>query len=137
MIGFASGRNLKLGSLTIEPGGDSGRFAAITVIALDGKALEKSDHLLISAVGRVENTGMGWNADRTSVGDKWGGAPVIAEGIEAKIALDAKAKRAAVYALDGGGGRARQVACDVESGRLGIDLGPQWKTLWYEVTIER
>ncbi len=137
VVGFASGRNVKLGSLTIEPGGDSGKFAAITVVALDGKPLETSDHLLISAVGRVENTGMEWNADRTSVGRKWGGAPVVAEGVRARIALDAKAKRAEVFALDGGGGRARPVACDVASGRLGIDLGPQWKTLWYEVVVGR
>lgn len=135
VIGFASGRQIKLGSLTIEPKG--GKFAAITVIALDGKPLEQSGHVLISAAGRVENTGMVWNADRTSVGNKWGTAPVIAEGIVAKITLDASVKSADAYALDGGGGRARPVACDVSSGKLTIDLGPQWKTLWYELVIQR
>lgn len=137
VIGFASGRQMKLGSLTIEPTGDTDHFAAITVVAIDGKPIEQSTHLLITAVGRVENTGMIWNADRTSVGDKWGNAPVIAEGITAQIALDSKVKAAQVYALDGGGDRSRPVTCSATSGRLTMTLGPQWKTLWYEVVIDR
>jgi len=134
VIGFASGREIKLSGLTIAPRSD---FAAITVTALDGKPVEQSAHLLISAVGRVENTGMGWNADRTSVSNKWGTEPVVAEGIKARISLDAKVGHATVYALDGGGGRMQPVACNAASGKLDIDLGPQWKTLWYEAVIER
>lgn len=135
VIGFASGRQIKLSGLTIELKGD--KFAVITVVALDGKPLERSGHVLISAVGRVENTGMVWNADRTSVGRNWGDAPVVAEGIEARVTLGGNVKRAEVYALDGGGGRARAVACEAASGKLAVDLGPQWKTLWYELVIER
>lgn len=135
VVGFAAGRRIELSGLAIEPRGEG--FAAITVIALDGKPLEKSAHLLISAVGRVENTGMVWNDARTSVGRNWGGAPVVAEGVQARVTLDGNAKRADVYALDGGGGRVQPVACDVADGKLRIELGPQWKTLWYEAVLER
>lgn len=71
VIGFTSGRKIDLSGLTIQPSGDPDHFAAISVTALDGKPVEQSTHLLISAVGRVENTGMAWNEDRTSVGNKW------------------------------------------------------------------
>lgn len=137
VIGFASSRQVELSGLTIQPTGDAGKFAAITVVALDGKAIEQSEHLLISAVGRVENTGVVWNEDRTSVGNKWGNGPVMAEGVAAHVSIEAKASRAQVFRLDGGGGRAGSVSCDVSGGRLEIDLGAQWKTLWYEVVIER
>lgn len=133
VIGFTSGREIKLSGLTIRPLGDLGRFSVIMVVSIDGKPIEKSHHLLISAVGRVGNTGMGWNKNRTSVGDKWGTGPVLAEGISANICLERKFPEARVYALDGGGGRCGSVTCKVSEKGTSIDLGPQWKTLWYEV----
>ncbi len=137
VVGFAGGGPIDLGGLTIEILGAPDKFAAITVISLDGKPLESSGHLLISAVGKVENQGMGWNATRTSVGTQWGKGPVMAEGIPAVIELAASASAATVYALDGGGGRAVPVSCRVDGGKLTLEIGPKWRTLWYELEIER
>ena len=138
VIGFAHGRAITLGGLTVEMLGDPGRFGAIAITSLDGKPVESSDHLLICAVGRVENQEMVWNEDRTSVGNQWGKGPAMAEGISAKITLNTGVvKKVEAYALDGGGARSTSVACSLGGDELRMDLGPQWRTLWYEVVLER
>ena len=70
---------------------------------LDGKATDQSGALLLTAVGRVENAGMGWNKDRTSVGKNWGTGPTYAEGVTATVCIATPAAAAKVYALDGSG----------------------------------
>lgn len=136
-IGLISGRALTLGGLELRMGGPKGRFAAVTVIAIDGRPVEKSDHLLVSAVGRVENQGMVWNEDRTSVGNKWGPGPTMAEGISFALSIESSARSVEVYALDGGGGRLMTVPCTVEDGVLTASFGPESRTLWYEILVAR
>ena len=79
---------------------------------------------------------MGWNADHTSVGAKWGSAPTICEGIAARVTLTTTTKRAKVHALDGAGARAGEVPATLAAGKLSFEIGPQFKTLWYEIVAE-
>lgn len=137
VVGFVGGAPTHLGGLTIEVHEKPDKFAAVTVTSLDGKPVESSSHVLVCAVGRVENQDMVWNEDRTSVGRNWGHGPVLAEGISAKLSLDTAAKSAEVFALDGGGARSKSVPCRVEHGTLILDIGPSSQTLWYEVSIRR
>lgn len=108
-------------------------FAALSLNAVDGQPLARSRRLLLVAVGNVENTGMGWNADHTSVGTRWGSAPTICEGIAARITLATEARAAKVYALDATGARMGEVPATVSGGTLTFDIGPRFRTLWYEV----
>jgi hypothetical protein len=64
----------------------SNRFAAITLSSLDGLPLSRSSLLLLTAGGRVENTGQVWNARRTTT-DPWGGPPTRIEPIEGWLLL--------------------------------------------------
>jgi hypothetical protein len=132
-VGFITGRTIELGGMSLEMTGSPGRFAAVTVVALDGKPLERSRRMLVSAVGRVENPGMMWNEDRTSVSTKWGTGPAIAEGMSCRLSLETSGKSADVYALDGGGQRVSPVDCRIRDGRLVLEMGERWRTLWYEV----
>ncbi|MGO9199371.1 MAG: hypothetical protein ACLQM8_02380 [Limisphaerales bacterium] len=111
-------------------------FAVLTLSAVDGQPLTQSRRILLTAAGNVENAGMGWNADRTSVGTRWGSAPTICEGIAARVTLAALPKSAKVYALNGAGARAGQVPVSAAGGRLSFDIGPRFKTLWYEIVVE-
>jgi len=79
---------------------------------------------------------MGWNADHTSVGTRWGSAPTVCEGIAGKVTLDTTAKSAKVYALDGAGARAGEVPASLSGGKLTFEIAPRFKTLWYEVVGE-
>ena len=79
---------------------------------------------------------MGWNADHTSVGTQWGRAPTLCEGIAARVTLTTGARGATVHALDGAGARTGEVRASLAGGRLSFDIGPQFKTLWYEIVME-
>ena len=99
----------------------------LTVI--DGEALPTSKRLLITATGSIENTKMGWkNAERTTVGRDWGMPPVLVEGPKATIDLPGGGRFKA-WALDERGQRREEVP--VRDAKL--EIGPQFKTLWYEV----
>ena len=54
---------------------------------MDGQPINQSRSLLLTAVGKVENKGMQWNAERTSVGRDWGTGPTRAEGIPARFII--------------------------------------------------
>lgn len=136
VVGRCTGRTTKLNGVEFEVKANLRNFAVLTLNTADGQALARSGRLLLTAAGNVENTGMGWNADHTSVGTKWGSAPTICEGIAARIALSTQAKRARVHALDGAGARAGEVPASLAAGRLSFDVGPRFKTLWYEIVVE-
>jgi len=126
----------KLEGAEFEVSANPNNFAALTLNAVDGKPVGKSGRLLLVAVGNVENTDMGWNADHTSVNTKWGHAPTICEGIAARIALDTTAKHAQVYALDGSGAHTAEVPVTLASGKLSFEIGPRFKTVWYEIVTQ-
>jgi hypothetical protein len=92
--------------------------------------------LLLVAAGNVDNTGMGWNTDHTSVGAQWGRAPTLCEGITANVTLTLAAKTARVHALDGNGARAEEVPAKFAAGKLSFEIGPRFKTLWYEIVVK-
>jgi hypothetical protein len=111
-------------------------FAVLTLNAVDGQPLARSRRLLLAAAGNAENTGMSWNTDHTSVGTRWGSAPTICEGIAAQIQLLSAMRNAKVHALDGTGARVAEVPTTVDEGRLAFEIGPGFKTLWYEIVAE-
>jgi hypothetical protein len=132
-VGFLAGRKVEVGGWRVEVPRGGPRFAALALTAMDGKPVGRSGSLLLTAVGRVENAGMGWNAGRTSVGRSWGKGPSRAEGIPGTVTIQARARSAAVYALDGTGKRRGRVKASLSEGRLTFAIGPAQRTLWYEV----
>ena len=132
VVGYVGGQTVTLGQNTLAFSAFGNNFAAATLTAMDRRPLAESRRLLLTLVGRVENQDMGWNAGRTSVGDKWGHGPTVAEGIPATVTLKTNAARH-VWALDGTGKRVGDVPATFADGRLTFTVGPQFKTLWYEV----
>jgi hypothetical protein len=132
MVGFVGGRKIDLmGSAVTFPNFGNG-FAAVTLSTLDGAPFVTSRRMLLTIVGKVENQGMIWNAQRTSVGSNWGHGPTMAEGIPASVTLAAPGEHT-VWALDGSGKRAMKVPAKTEDGRLTFSVGSQYHTVWYEV----
>jgi hypothetical protein len=88
---------------------------------------------------RVENTGMVWNADRTSLED-WGTAPALIEPVEFTATLTLNDTRnLAVWALDETGAPHRRLSHQVTAPgkiRFAVDTSRD-KTLWYAVVRER
>lgn len=108
-------------------------WASIAIAALDGKPITSSERVLLVAVGKVENTNMGWNDDRTSVSDRWGKEPTVAEGIPAIITFP-NIEKLRVQPLDGTGAPKGDVPCHTSNGEITFTIGAQYKTLWYLIT---
>ncbi len=136
VVGRCTGTTTRLGGAEFDVRTNAHNFAVLTLTAVDGQPLARSRRLLLVAAGNVENTGMGWNADHTSVGTRWGSAPTVCEGIAARVTLPTPAGSAKAYALDGAGARAREVPVSVAGGKLSFDIGPRFKSLWYEIVVE-
>jgi hypothetical protein len=125
-----------LSGWTIKHAGKAPTFAALTLTAKDDRDIDRSRSLLLTAVGRVENKGMQWNADRTSVGNRWGDGPTLAEGVPATITIRTKAHTAVVHALDATGKRRRQLDARLADGVLTFTIGPKHKAVWYEIASD-
>ncbi len=132
VVGYIGGQTVTLGTTTLTFPSFGSNFAAVTLTAMDQKPLVQSHRILLTLVGKVENQGMVWNADRTSVGDQWGQGPTLAEGIPATITLKTEDLHQ-VWALDGTGKRVGTVPTVYAVGNLTFTVGPQFKTLWYEI----
>lgn len=136
VIGFGAGKTLELGDVVLKPGPTMQRgFSVITASAVHGTNFHSPGaRILVTATGYVENQGMVWNADKTSVGNQWGDGPVMCEGIPFQLIL--KTKRATAWPLDPRGRRLHPI--DGEAGTKGVrfSFGPRYKTLWYEIVPE-
>jgi hypothetical protein len=107
-------------------------WACFQATVIEGDDFDGARRILITATGDTENTGLTWmNAEKTSVGRKWGGAPVLVEGPAAKIVFPREGKRRA-WALDETGQRRAEIPLTGKT----LEIGPQHRTLWYEVIRE-
>ena len=100
MVGYGGGRRYELGGLVIEPGQTrQDGWSALTLTAIEGDlATAPSRCWLITATGYVENTDMGWkDAEHTSVGNIWGKAPTLVEGIPARLTVPFAAEQVEVW----------------------------------------
>jgi hypothetical protein len=136
VVGRCTGKTTRLGGAEFDVKSNALQFAVLTLNAADGQPLARSHRLLLAAAGNVENTGMSWNADHTSVGTRWGSAPTICEGIAARVTFTTASRSVKVHALDGAGARTGEVPSTLSEGRLAFDIGPRFKTLWYEIVAE-
>jgi muconolactone delta-isomerase len=136
VIGFGGGQTFELGDVTLQPGPTRQRgYSVITASAVRGADFHApGGAILVTATGYVENKGMGWNADKTSVGNQWGAGPVLCEGIPFELTL--KTRRATAWALDGRGRRSAAVPGTATAGGVRFTFGPAYKTLWYEIATE-
>ncbi len=129
-VGYIGGRDIELGNVAISMDSTEYNWATITLTSLDGDPLETAGKILLVAAGRVENTGMGWNEDKTSVGADWGTKPSRAEGIPAYITLS-EVERFKVFALDTLGNKGQEIRVKRTKQQNTFVIGAQYKTLWY------
>lgn len=131
--GFVGGQTVALGDATFTFPAFGDNFAALEVVALDGKSLGVSRHILLTIGGKAENPGMIWNADRTSVGRNWGASPAEAEVIPAQVTL-ANPNIAHAWALDPTGKRLKEAPLTKSGGNTIFSIGPDYRTVWYELS---
>ena len=136
--GFVHGRTFKLGNVVLDIGSTRLDWATVTMTVIEGQGFDGPGRILIAATGLVQNKGaqlQTLEGKRITLGNRWGEAPVLCEGIPAEIVLPVPADRATVYPLDTAGNRRAAVKPTARDGRAVITIGPAYKTLWYEVEI--
>jgi hypothetical protein len=139
VAGFVGGQMVGLSGLKLsfpEFGLNEEGFAALTLVDLDGRSLAGARRALLTLVGRAENQGMGWNAERTTVRDRWGTGPVVVEGVPCGVML-ASEHPLAVFALDPRGQRVKRVPARWVDGQLSFKVDRRYRTLWYEIIDPR
>ena len=113
-------------------------FGTIALAAIPGdgeyEPIGKARRHLLAACGRVANTDMGWNSARTSVGVRWGGAPTLCETVPGSVRLAVPGSgKWRVWALDGKGNRVKLIKSMRKGCELLFRIGPEDKTIWYEI----
>jgi hypothetical protein len=134
--GFLGGRSVDLDGVTVTTESTPRNFASLALVSMDGSPIGTSRSLTLTAVDKVENAGLEWNAERTFAKNAWAGGPTLAETPSASIELTMKARHALVYALDSTGRRTQQVPATLEGGRLSFRIGPEYRALWYEISAD-
>lgn len=151
VVGFGADTTHAFGGVKLRPGRGLQGWASLFLTSLDGQALAKgSTRMLLLAHGLVRNHG--WTVfiypGRTPAGfpppagvditlDDWGTGPVEVEGIPCQVELQRVAENVQVFALDEVGKRKAQVpVIPGPTGLATFDIGPQYRTLWYEIVVE-
>ncbi len=129
LCGRIAGDPVSMQDLTITT--KAPQSASIVVASCDGKALRDSGNILITACGRCENTAMGWNEERTSVGNRWGEPPVRIEVVQSAFTLKTSRRDLRVFALDERGRVKSPVPAVAEGGQLRFTIGKEAPSLWY------
>ncbi len=151
LIGYCGGRTVNLSGVVISPGDTrQDGWAAITLTMIEGRNFDQSGRILLTATGYFENKGMAsvdLGASKVTV-EQWGQGPPMVEGISAIVELPVASERVVAYALDEAGNRrgALPVAADISSmssqntydgtaRHAVVKIGPEYRTLWYEIEI--
>ena len=104
--------------------------ASVTVTVMDDGRLGACGRILVAACGRCENEGMGFSADRRTVGREWGRGPVGIEPVTGSVEVEGLHWRGWVLASDGS--RAAEVPLDAAgSNRMRLAMDPRHRTMWY------
>lgn len=139
LTGFCCGRKYDLGhGVRMEVGENSLGWAAITLVQLKGDQIGGAGDLLITAAGAYRNQGWGWQdlgQNRITLGPNWGAGPVEMEGITARLVLPVAVPRLTVRALDEKGQPRHSVVVRQAEECSMVEIGPQYKTLWYHVSV--
>ena len=137
--GFVHGRTFDLGGIHLAIGKTRLDWATVSLLAIDGMDFRGPGRILLAATGWEQNDGAqleDLGNDRITLRTHWGRGPLLCKGIPATLDLPVPADRVEVHALDAAGNRRAAVTCESSHGRACIQIGPRYKTVWYEIVIE-
>ncbi len=93
-------------------------FASVSLVSLDGQAIEQSERLLLTAIARSENTGQAYLAGRSSLPDS-GRTPVLAEPVDADVTVPTK-QRLEAWSLSPTGRRGKRLEIALTEGGITV-----------------
>jgi hypothetical protein len=105
-------------------------FAVVAISSLTDEPIASSANLLLTTVGRADNTGARYNEDHTERLDL-GHVPVVVEAIEAKIELATAQEHLEVWSIDPEGHLTGRVPATLENGVLTFETGEAFPSMYY------
>ena len=141
--GFPKGRTIDLGGVWLKLGETKLGWATVSLVSHDATGFGEGGRparILLTATALCHNGGAKFTAhgdDAISCrGDDWGDGKTVCEGVPATVTLSAPAAKTVCRALDERGEPKAEVpvAADAE-GRAVIEIGPAYRTVWYEVVV--
>ena len=137
LSGFLDGARRELGGVVFEPGRTKLGWCTISLVDQTGGGMRTGSRLLLAVTGYTHNGGAVF---RHLGGDRWGSTAgefgsgkVVTEGVPLKVTLPVSAAKC--WALDESGARKGEVPVSVCDGRAEISVGPDYRTVWYEVSL--
>ena len=137
--GFSSMRSFDLGDgVSVEPGVTRLGWCTISLVSVNADGFGPGSRVLLAATGLSHNGGARFThldgTRWTSPDDDFGKGDTVVEGVRARIALRGGAA-AKCRALDGDGQPVRDVPVRCEGGSVVVDIGPEYRTVWYEISL--
>ena len=105
-------------------------ISASSLSALCDAPLEAADNLLLSAIGRADNTGAAYNADHNTL-FQLGQGPILAEVVEAEIELQTTVTGLKIWAINPAGSIIGPVPETLADGKLRFTLGGPFPSIYY------
>jgi hypothetical protein len=118
---------LNLANLKITVKND---FATIAISSLSDDPVKSSPNMLITAVGRADNTNTRYNEDHT-VQLCVGNGPVQVEIIEAKIEIETTKEKLKVLAINPQGFTIGEIPSEYENGIFRFEIGKKYPSMYY------
>jgi hypothetical protein len=138
IVGFTGGREFKLGPLTLAPGQNQLGWQSWGATLIRGDSFTNDCSMLVVASGWWENTGQVWkNSARESIGNQWGGSPILMETIPFRLTLPVAASRVTAWKLDEQGRRKNRLAVSGGDSSAVVEVAASAGTIWHEIEVSR
>ena len=128
---FAPGEKISLKGVEFT---FKGGFATLTLTSLTGEDLKDARLILITAVGRSDNSGTVYNPSHTER-ISMGHGPVIYEVIEGTIRMESAVPRMRLWSIDPDGAYTGEVPASFNEGVREITLGDIYPSIYYLLSI--
>lgn len=112
----------------------NGGFATITLTSLTGEDLKDARLILVTAVGRADNTGAQYNSqhtERISIGH----GPVLFEVIEATVRMESSVEHMKIWSIDRNGAYTGNIPVTMKDGIREFTLGETYPSIYYLISI--
>lgn len=143
--GFPKGRTITLGDVSVAVGRTRLDWATVSLVSRQATGFGGAGQpasILLAATGLAENEGP--EIEKVSENEiayrdrvNWGEGTVAVEGIPAVLTLPSDPAKTRCFVLDPRGDRKTEVPVETTVGGSKIVIGPQYKTVWYEIEVKK
>lgn len=105
-------------------------FATIAISSLTDEPISNSTNMLLTAVGRAENTNCKYNEDHTQVLDT-GHGPILVEVIEARIKIKTDKRNLRVMSINPQGSVTGYMPSEYKDGEFSFEIGKEFQSIYY------